>query len=407
MFYENELRFLCDVLQKCHIQVHTVDLTQPLEQRLVALDLPAQLSNNAGLAAVIDALPQVKPRILYRLSDHFDCHYLYCILPATARETVLVIGPYLAKEPSAGYFLEWSEKYNISPNQLKYLQNYLSNVPVLQNASYLFALMDAFGERLWGDGGFSLEDIYRDADDRASIIDAEALSEEDTLWHMRALEQRYGYENELIEAVSKGQSHKVDMLFETLSHFHFEQRSADPLRNIKNYCVIMNTLLRKAAEQGGVHPLHLDSTSSGFAFRIEQAVSVESMTSILSEMFHAYCRLVRKKSLKGYSPPVQKAIALIDADLSVSLNLRTLANSLNISSSYLSSLFKKETGQTLTDYILARRMDQARQLLSRTKLQVQTIAQHCGIVDVHYFSKLFKKATGMTPKEFRQVTSKQ
>ena len=119
-------------------------------------------------------------------------------------------------------------------------------------------------------------------------------------------------------------------------------------------------------------------------------------------MFHAYCRLVRKKSLKGYSPPVQKAIALIDADLSGSLNLRTLAHSLNISSSYLSSLFKKETGQTLTDYIASRRMDLARHLLSRTKLQVQTVAQYCGISDVNYFSKLFKRHHGATPREYRQ-----
>ena len=243
-------------------------------------------------------------------------------------------------------------------------------------------------------------------DDRIIPVDPDKISDEDTLWKMRALEQRYAYENELIEAVAKGQSHKADMFLTTFSHLSFEQRSADPLRNTKNYCVIMNTLLRKAAEQGGVHPLHLDHTSSGFAFRIEQAVSMEAVGTILSEMFHTYCRLVRKKSLKGYSPPVQKAIALIDADLAGSLNLRTLAQSLSISSSYLSSLFKKETGQTLTDYIVARRMDLARQLLSKTKLQVQTVAQHCGILDVQYFSKLFKKATGMTPKEFRQSVNR-
>ena len=402
MFYEAELRFLCDTLQKCHIQVHIIDPTLPLEQRLEALGLPAHLGSTDTATALDSQLPPVQPRTLYRIFDHFGCHYLYCMLPSTARESILLVGPYMTQSPTDRQFMEWGERHSISPAQVKYLQHYYENIPVLQNASYLFALLDAFGERLWGTDGFILEDVVQATDDRIIPVDPDKISDEDTLWKMRALEQRYAYENELIDAVAKGQSHKADMFLATFSHLSFEQRSADPLRNTKNYCVIMNTLLRKAAEQGGVHPLHLDHTSSGFAFRIEQAVSMEAVGTILSEMFHTYCRLVRKKSLKGYSPPVQKAIALIDADLAGSLNLRTLAQSLNISSSYLSSLFKKETGQTLTDYIVARRMDLARQLLSKTKLQVQTVAQHCGILDVQYFSKLFKKATGMTPKEFRQ-----
>lgn len=400
MFYEAELRFLCDTLQKCHIKVHILDLSLPLPERMEAMELPTQLGGLQSAAAFVAGLPQIMPGVLYRLCDTLDCHYLYCSLP-TSRESILVIGPYLTREPAEQQFLEWAEKFGISPAQLKYLQNYYSNIPLLQNASYLFALTDTFGERLWGSNGFTHEDVIRTNEERITL-DPKTISEEETVWQMRALEQRYSYENELIEAVIKGQAHKADMLLNTLSHISFEQRSSDPLRNLKNYCVIMNTLLRKAAEQGGVHPLHLDNTSSSFAFRIEQAVSREAVGPLLSEMFHTYCRLVRKKTLKGYSPPVQKAITLIEADLSGSLNLRTLAQSLNISSSYLSSLFKKEVGQTLTDYIAERRMELARNLLSRTKLQVQTVAQHCGIMDVHYFSKLFKKATGMTPKEFRQ-----
>ena len=405
MFYETELRFLCDTLQKCHIQVRIVDMTVPLEQRLDTMQLPVQLFGVEKAAAFEACLPRAGSNVLYRMKDYLGCHYLYCALPSTARESVLLIGPYLTQAPSDRQFMEWGEHHNLTPGQLKYLQHYYDNIPVLQNGSYLFALLDTFGERLWGAGGFVLEDVMQESDERFVPIDPEKISDEDTLWKMQALEQRYAYENELIDAISKGQSHKVDMFMNSLSHINFEQRSTDPLRNTKNYCVIINTLLRKAAEQGGVHPLHLDHTSSSFAFRIEQAVSMEAVRPILTEMVHAYCRLVRKKSLKGYSPPVQKAIALIDADLAGSLNLRSLAQNLNISSSYLSSLFKKETGQTLTDYIVSRRMELARNLLSKTKLQVQTVAQHCGIMDVHYFSKLFKKATGMTPKEFRQSVS--
>ena len=164
----------------------------------------------------------------------------------------------------------------------------------------------------------------------------------------------------------------------------------------------MNTLSRKAAERGGVHPIYLDKVSSEFAHKIERLSSVSLGPSLMREMFRTYCRLVRKHSMKNYSAPIQKAIALIDADLTADLSLHALATAQNISDGYLSSLFRRETGQTLTQFVNERRMKAASRLLTTTKLQIQTVAQHCGIVDVHYFSRLFKKHTGMTPLEYRE-----
>ena len=108
--------------------------------------------------------------------------------------------------------------------------------------------------------------------------------------------------------------------------------------------------------------------------------------------------------MKDYSPLTQRAITFIDTDLAADLSLRTISHALNISSSYLSTSFKKETGQTITDYINRRRISHAKHLLRSTALQVQTVAQQCGIIDVHYFSKVFKKIVGITPKQYRQNT---
>ena len=110
--------------------------------------------------------------------------------------------------------------------------------------------------------------------------------------------------------------------------------------------------------------------------------------------------------MKDYSLPVQKAITCIDTDLSADLSLSTLAKMQNISPGYLSTVFKKETGKTVTEYINQQRVKHATHLLNTTKLQIQTIAQHCGIMDVHYFSKVYKKYTGKTPKEHREMLDK-
>ena len=168
----------------------------------------------------------------------------------------------------------------------------------------------------------------------------------------------------------------------------------------------MNTLLRKAAESGGVHPVYIDKVSSKFALEIEQLPSVSDTASLMRNMFRSYCRLVRLHSTQAYSPVVQKAILVIDTDLSADLSLGVLAEQQGISGGYLSTVFKKETGKTVSEYIREKRINHAAHLLATTHLQVQTVALHCGIMDVQYFSKLFKKQIGKTPKEYRDSIKK-
>lgn len=105
--------------------------------------------------------------------------------------------------------------------------------------------------------------------------------------------------------------------------------------------------------------------------------------------------------MKGFSLLVQKVVTRIDSDLTADLSLKTQAQLLNVNASYLSTLFKKETGMTLTDYVNKKRMENAVFLLNSTNMQIQNIAQYCGIPDVNYFTKIFKKYIWKTPKEYR------
>ena len=179
----------------------------------------------------------------------------------------------------------------------------------------------------------------------------------------------------------------------------------DRLRNLKNYCIVLNTLLRKAAENGGVHPVQLDSVSSDLAKKLENTHSLSAIPDFMADTVKTYCNLVKRHSIKNYSPIVQKAIIRIQNDLTSDLSLNTMAKMCNVSPSYFSSLFKKETGKTLTKYTNDKRVALAKRLLKTTNLQVQTIAQHCGILDLHYFCRIFKASVGKTPTEYKNNLS--
>ena len=119
-------------------------------------------------------------------------------------------------------------------------------------------------------------------------------------------------------------------------------------------------------------------------------------------MVKEYCRYVQQYSLRQYSPLIQKVINEINLHLDAPLSLKTLAAQCYISPSYLSNVFKQETGQTLTDYISRRRMERAARLLLTTNARVAVVAEEVGILDVNYFTKMFKNATGQTPTAYRR-----
>ena len=341
-------------------------------------------------------------KVLYRATDAFGCCVLYLRLPPTRAATLLVIGPYLQKPLGQEELYERAEQLRIPSNQIATLQTYYGRYLVFPEDSPLYAMVEAFAEHIWqGAENYTFRDDRPESFDE-SIRQRDHLPAADPEMAMRMMEERYAFEAQLMDAVSKGLTHKAEMLFSGFSTAAFERRLSDPLRNLKNYAIIMNTLLRKAVQDGGVHPIYIDSLSSDFARRIEQVPEPAAMQAFMLEMFRAYCRLVRKRSMHGYSQPVQKTVIRIDSDLTADLSLSSLAEAQGINASYLSALFRRETGETVTDYVNRRRVELAVHLLSTTSLQVQTVAQHCGFADVHYFTKVFKKLTGETPRQLRE-----
>lgn len=130
--------------------------------------------------------------------------------------------------------------------------------------------------------------------------------------------------------------------------------------------------------------------------------SIHEGMPLMRDMIQSYSILVEHHTLKHYSLLIQKVMARIHSDLADDLSLRTLAKAFHINASYLSALFRKETGTTLTHYVNHSRMEYAASLLQATDLPVKQIAQCCGIHDVNYFTKTFKKYQGKAPKEYRK-----
>jgi len=406
MDYGAQLDFLRRTLEKMRIQTALIG-AQDMPNETLDFGLRKFLGHGEEyIRSFRDMLELVEENTVYKLSDEYRCKYIFFILPRCEPKRSLLLGPYLSDEIGREEIMETTERFGIPVSRYRQLENYYAHIPVITDDAYLLIMINTLAETMWGSAqAYKIVDFDSELSYSAPVA-AKVDESADSSMQMKLMESRYAYENELMETVAKGHVHRAALLISRPSQKVYEQRVSDPLRNQKNYCIICNTLMRKAAEKGGVHPVHLDSLSSAFAKKIELLSSASAGNALINDMVQEYCLLVKRYNIKKYSLPVQKTITYVEMELAGDLSLDTLASLNNVSASYLSSLFHKETGTTLIDFITRKRIEHGAQLLLSTKLQVQTIAEHCGISDAGYFARLFKKYHSLSPKQFREQQGK-
>ncbi len=406
MFYSSELELFRRVLKNLNIGSHIVSENSQADIRIDGglRDYLQMGSDYDSLFVVV--LERLSNNVIYKLTDSFGCCYIFMVLPCENEKNIFAAGPYLNSDITSQTINEIAGKKLCSQRVLSQLVKYFGNLAVIKDERYLMSFCSAVAEALWGGPeNFSVELISEEDDGRLPDEQTEVFlpKADDSVLFLRILEERYAAENRMIKAVSQGNIHVVEQIFANVSALNFEKRTDDPVRNMKNYLIISNTLFRKAAEQGSVHPFYIDALSTEYAKKIEEVRSVADAGTLLQDMVRKYCSLVRNHSLKKYSPLIQQIMTFIDADITADLGLRRFAKMLNVNPSYLSALFKKETEKNLTEYVSQKRTEHAAYLLRTTNLQIQTVAQQCGIYDVNYFAKMFKKIMGKTPKEYRKM----
>ena len=344
-------------------------------------------------------LNQTPEKTLVFAQGVFELRFALFLAP-DEQDTLYCIGPW-ADGPRSSQSLAWCEKY-LDEKAQKVVEEYYNRVRQVEDNTIKTALF-AVVSLAFPEGELKTAE-WREFMPLRFRPSLESFRETSFTEQLPAelIAERYAAENKMLEAVAKGDVQAALAAYENFHQFQLAPRLRSPLREFKNYTIILNSLFRKAIEQASVHPYYLDHISARFALELETLGSVEEGRRLRVRMVKEYCRYVQQYSLRQYSPLIQKVINEINLHLDAPLSLKTLAAQCYISPSYLSNVFKQETGQTLTDYISRRRMERAARLLLTTNARVAVVAEEVGILDVNYFTKMFKNATGQTPTAYRR-----
>ena len=135
---------------------------------------------------------------------------------------------------------------------------------------------------------------------------------------------------------------------------------------------------------------------------VEKAEDAENLRYQIGNLFTETMQLRDSHSKKKYSKLLEDAKDFIDENYKHDeMSLNTVAAQVNISPSYFSTIFSSEMGQTFVEYLTHVRLEKAKELLMCSNMRTAEIGYEVGYKDSHYFSYIFKKVVGCSPKEYR------
>ena len=271
------------------------------------------------------------------------------------------------------------------------------NIPLIPKESLFNPLINTLFEKLWGKDSFRVEVITN-----KNRLDKKIYLENKDYYDAKSIEKRYLREQSLLDAVKSGDMDLIKSISFDFEDKHIiEKRNKNPVRNIQNYTIIMNTLLRKTAYDAGVHPIYVDKLSSNMGKKIESISTSDASIIIMKELLFEYCLLIRNHSYFGYSDLIRDVLINIDINYFKHISLNELANEHKVSSTYLCKKFKKEVGTSLFEYIIKYRIEQSLELLKKYENPIGEIALKVGFEDQAYYARAFKRIMNTTPSKWR------
>ena len=320
--------------------------------------------------------------------------------------TIYALGPVVTKVLPREDLMGVLEKYTIPQQNISTILQYCNHLPAVSGHT-LHRMGELIVQHLAGQKNASHIASEWAPPSPETLLLHQALPAGENITKMRQVEMRYEHSAALTDAIKQGNlSLALHMIGQYTPSEQTDVRNTNPLRNAQNYCIVLNTQLRHALEESGIHPYRVDRLSNEIGLEIEQLKNTAQASQFFPQIIRRYCRLVQEHAYPNLKPLVNLAVTYIKEHLTDNLTVKDTAKALTVNANYLSSLFHREMGMPFIDFVNKERTDQAAALLAHTNLQVQQIASSVGYNNTSYFAKQFVRFQGTSPSHYRRNTKR-
>ena len=211
------------------------------------------------------------------------------------------------------------------------------------------------------------------------------------------------YERELLSYVQHGNISELIKILDKLapSQATLHHLNEDPIRVMQTVVITLLILASRAAMTGGLPTALAYKINTCYLEKIQKTTDIHQLNQLKMTCLIDLTSRINQINTNETSRPVSDTIFYITKNLYNNISLNDICEALHFSPSYLSRLFKKEMSVTISEFITQEKIEEAKRLLIGSNHTLLEISNLLHFSDQSYFTKSFKKVTGMTPKVYR------
>lgn len=214
---------------------------------------------------------------------------------------------------------------------------------------------------------------------------------------------RYEREKYVNILIMKGEEEALSNFLSTVKGIQSGNTSFNPVHQQRYDCIIGISMAVRAAMEGGMKEEDAYILGDTYIRRADELEDTDALWKLYQKAILDFTGKVKEvRSNVRISEAVRQGMEYIQHHIHCELTLKEIADYAKLSETYFSALFKKETGETVSGFILRSRIEEAKGMLCYSDDALSEIAKYLGFCSQSHFSKTFRQYTDMTPGEYRK-----
>ncbi|THE13958.1 helix-turn-helix domain-containing protein [Bacillus timonensis] len=402
---ENSVELACKLINETtNIPIYVLD-----RHRKIKLDYSSNLPYNPIFTSNQEQLQSIElfetTKLFPRLHKN-EFLEQYVSIPFVQHNTYLgtiLLGPTVFPKPSE-IFLDETITFHELGEMATEIKNYYYSLPVISSWKLLHASVllsnVIFSKKFDINEVLHQNQINIEAPLNVELPDKNiSLLLQNAFYHHDPVS-----EGKLYQYITDG--NKEDILlyykaFRQRSDFEFGKLSKkSELRSQKNLTIATITLATRAAIAGGLHSEIAYTLGDRYIQDLEELHSIKDIETFTENVLYEFADRVNQNKKQLYSKPISDCHKYIFKHIYENLSLSILADYVSLNPKYLSNIFKKEVGMTISEYIQRSKIEEAIKLMTFSDYSLSEIYSLLNFTDQSYFTKVFKKFIGLTPKQY-------